>query len=413
MRFLKSFQKLPVQLFVTICSALFLGKVLDLKVVSLFYTISSCFIEVLIFILPLMIFSYIFRALTAVSKGSFLLVFLIFLGVTLSNCLALSAAFLYGKIFLPLVGLMHAPDFAEKFSSSVSIVFRLDLPSFIGPEKAMITGIVAGLALNFISPDNHIRGVIQKVCTSLGNAIGIFLQKIFIPLLPLYIFGFCLKLSYDDALFHLFQQYGKVFLLSMFLVVCYIGLIYFISAKGNVRSALNYLKLMLPAGLTAFSTMSSAATMPVTLECVEKTTKDKNFSDIIIPSTANIHMLGDDLTIVLTSLTLLSVFGMSWPTGADFLPFMLAFSVAKLSCVGIPGASVLVILPVLQSYLGFTPEMISLLTTIYILQDPFGTAANVMGNGGFALIIQKIFYLLPTSPSKAEKEGVVQKSKAA
>ena len=147
---------------------------------------------------------------------------------------------------------------------------------------------------------------------------------------------------------------------------------------------------MMPAGLTGFSTMSSAATMPVTLACVEKTTKDRQFTNLLIPATTNIHMLGDDLTLMITSMTLLSVFGIPWPDLVHFLPFALAFSLAKLSCVGIPGASVLVILPVLQSYLGFTPEMISVVTTIYVLQDPFGTCANVMGNGAFALLIHRL-----------------------
>ena len=109
-------------------------------------------------------------------------------------------------------------------------------------------------------------------------------------------------------------------------------------------------------------------------------------------------MLGDDLTLVITSMTLLSLFGMPWPDAAAIIPFVIAFSLAKLSCVGVPGASVLVILPALQNYLGFTPEMVSIVTTLYVLQDSFGTAANVMGNGAFALIIQKLFYRKQLAP---------------
>jgi len=175
------------------------------------------------------------------------------------------------------------------------------------------------------------------------------------------------------------------------LVVSYIAILYLIGAKGKVLQAVSNVQSMLPAGLTGFSTMSSAATMPVTLQCTEETTKDRNFTDLIIPTTANIHMLGDDLTIVITAMTLLSLFGMPWPDYSTFIFFAFAFSIAKLSCVGVPGASVLVVLPVLQQYLDFNPAMISILTTIYVLQDPFGTAANVMGNGAFAVIIQRIF----------------------
>lgn len=388
MRYLK---ELPVQLVISILTAFLLGYVLDASVISVFYSISSCFIEILMFVLPLMVFSFIFRALANSQRGSLSLLLLIFAGVTLSNCLALTTAYVFGQTFLPLLGLSHSPDFISKFSSNVTLLFNLNLPALISTEKAMALGILAGIGVSFIKDKYAFKEKAQKGSIYCSNLITLFLQKIFIPLLPLYVFGFCLKLSYDQALVHLFQQFGKVFVLSMLLVVAYLSLLYLIGAGGNVRQALSNFKTMLPAGLTGFSTMSSAATMPVTLVCTEKTTKDRNFTDLIIPSTANIHMLGDDLTIVVTSLTLLSIFGLPWPEVTVIIPFVMAFSLAKLSCVGVPGASVLVVLPVLQKYLGFTPEMISVLTTIYILQDSFGTAANVMGNGAFALIIQRVF----------------------
>lgn len=384
--------KLPIQLLLSITAAFILGYLLDVFYVALFYSISSCFIELLIFVLPLMVFSFIFRALVNSKRGSLSLLLLIFAGVTVSNCLALITAYFFGQNFLPLIGLSHSPDFIAKFNSDVSLLFTFKLPSIIGTEKALAFGIASGVIISFFKEDHPIKKFSQKASTYLSQAIITFLQKIFMPLLPLYVFGFCLKLSYDQALAHLFQQFGKTFILSMVLVVGYICLLYFLGSGRDLKKTKLNIKSMLPAGLTGFSTMSSAATLPVTMICAEETTKDRNFTDLIIPSTANIHMLGDDLTIVMAAMTLLSIFGLPWPDLNAVLPFVLAFSLAKLSCVGVPGASILVILPVLQNHLGFTPEMISVLTTIYILQDSFGTAANVMGNGAFALIIQRIFY---------------------
>jgi Na+/H+-dicarboxylate symporter len=393
MRYLK---ELPVQLLITILTALALGAVFDKYIVSLFYTISSLFIEILIFILPFIVFIFIFRALVNIKTGSLHLILLIFGGVTLSNSIALFVAYFFGSTFLPLLELKHCCDFAAKFNSHITSLLSLGLPNIIDTNKAMIVGIVLGILFNFIKQENKIKKGVQYFSIVLSDGIISFLQKIFIPLLPLYVFGFCLKLSYDQSLIHLFEQYGKVFAASMFLVSLYIFLLYFIGSRGNLKKTCENLSIMAPAGLTGFSTMSSAMTMPVTLTCTEETTKDRHFTDLIIPSTANIHMLGDDLTIVMTALSLLAISGHSHPDLLTFIPFVLAFCLAKLSCVGIPGASVLVVLPVLQNFLGFTPEMISVLTTIYILQDSFGTAANVMGNGAFALLIQLII-----SPKKA------------
>lgn len=375
----------------SIVLAMMIAKNLSLNTVCFFYTVSSCFIEVLLFVLPLIVFSFILSALVNIQRGSFKLLLLIFVGVTASNCLALTTSYFFSKTLLPFAGVSLNSDFATKFASVVDVTFKFGFPTLIGTEKALLIGIACGILLNLLKESSSIRINLKDASIWLSQKVSLLLSKIFIPLLPVYVFGFCLKLSYDNALIHLFQQYGKVFLLSLILVSAYIATLYFIAAHGNTKKAITYIKTMLPAGLIGFSTMSSAATMPVTLRCTEETTTDKNFTNLIIPSTANIHMLGDDLIILMMAMSLLTIFGMPWPDFSVFVFFAIAFSMAKLSCVGIPGASVFVVLPVLQTYLGFSPEMISILTTLYVLQDPFGTAANVMGNGAFALLIQRIF----------------------
>lgn len=385
-------RQLPTQLAISISAAFCLGHFLDVFYVSLFFTISSFFIDLLVCILPFMVFGFIFRALVNSKRNSLYLLLCIFGGVTLSNCLALTTAFFFGRTFLPLLGLDQAPDLVDKFTSSVAPLMNLDLPRFIGTEKAMALGLILGVAVSFLRDGHAWKIRAARFSDRLSQAISLFLQKVFMPFLPLYVFGFCVKLSFDHALVNLFQEFGKVFALGMGLVILYLFLLYVIGAGGDVRKAVSNIRTMLPACLTGFSTMSSAATMPITLKCTEQVTEDRDFAELIIPSTSNNHMLGDDLNIVLFALTLLSTFGIPWPDASTILPFVVAFSLAKLSCVGVPGASVLVILPVLQNYLGFTPEMVSIMTTIYILQDSFGTAANVMGNGAFALIIQRLFY---------------------
>lgn len=388
---LKYLKSLPVQLILSILAAFVLGRFFDTSSVILFYTASSCFIELLMFILPLMVFVFIFSAIIRIKEKSLQLILMIFLGVTLSNAIALYTSYAFSATFLPFIGLEHTPDFASRIKSTIEPLFNLNLPVLLTTDKAMLIAVVTGVIMSFISDDNKVKKVTFSAVAYLLKIITLFLQKIFIPLLPLYVFGFCLKLSYDNALIYLFETYGKVFVLSMIMLMIYIPMMYIIGARGNLRVAFINIKIMLPAGLTGFSTMSSAATMPVTLKCTEETTKDRNFTDLLIPTTTNIHMLGDDLTIVMTSMALLTMFGHPLPDLMTFNYFAIGFCIAKLSCVGIPGASVLVVLPVLQNYLNFTPEMISALTTIYILQDPFGTSANVMGNGALALLVQRFF----------------------
>lgn len=394
--FLKS---LPVQLLLSISLAFFLGGYVDYSFVVAFYTFSSCLIEILMFVLPFMIFAFIFTAINKVQGHSIHLILFIFLGVALSNLISLFTAYYFSLSILPFLDLVILPDFAAKLNSTVEPFFRLELPKILTTGMAMLFAVSLGIVLNFVSGENVIKIKTQQFVQYLTQGIALFLQKIFIPLLPLYVFGFCLKLSYDQALLYLFQSYGKVFLSITALIWIYVPLLYLLAAGGDVRAAWGNIRKMFPAGLTGFSTMSSAATMPVTLKCTQETTKDQTFSDLVIPTTANIHMLGDNLTLTISSMALLTLFGMPQPDIAIFMIFAFAYCLAALSCAGIPGTTVLIILPVLQNFLNFTPEMLSAITTIYVLQDPFGTTANVIGNGGFALLTQRLLRRQPVQQS--------------
>jgi len=57
---------------------------------------------------------------------------------------------------------------------------------------------------------------------------------------------------------------------------------------------------------------------------------------------------------------------------------------------GIPGGGIIVMMPLLISILGFNPQMISMITALYLLLDCFGTSANVMGDGALVIMIHKI-----------------------
>src|ERR1700730_9943474 len=101
---LQYLKQLPIQLVITILLAFALGLVCDVFYISLFYTISSSFISILLFLLPFMVLSLIFRAILIRKESSILLLLLIFAGVTFSNCLSLLAAYFYAKGFLPFLG---------------------------------------------------------------------------------------------------------------------------------------------------------------------------------------------------------------------------------------------------------------------------------------------------------------------
>nr|WP_269077747.1 cation:dicarboxylase symporter family transporter [Rickettsia felis] len=64
---------------------------------------------------------------------------------------------------------------------------------------------------------------------------------------------------------------------------------------------------------------------------------------------------------------------------------------AKFSVAAIPGGGIIVMLPILEQYLGFNTNMMSLITALYILFDPVITCANVLGNSAFVKLIDNIY----------------------
>jgi len=147
---------------------------------------------------------------------------------------------------------------------------------------------------------------------------------------------------------------------------------------------------MFPAAAAGFGSMSSAASMPLTILGAEKNTGNPTLTRLVIPATVNIHLIGDCFAIPIFAFAVLKNFGIAEPAFFAYVLFACYFVLAKFSVAAIPGGGIIVMLPILESHLGFNGEMASLITALYILFDPVITCANVLGNGGFALALSKI-----------------------
>ncbi len=393
-------KKLPVQLMLCLVGSLILGPYLSHSTVQMVYSASFLIKDVLIFVLPAIIFVYIFDALVGMDKKAPLLVLTILLMVFLSNCLAVSTAYGVAHLFVPFLGQSVLGDVGTT-KELITPLLDLPLPSLISPDIAMMSGIVAGLVAGFFK----IKGAGQ-LATTLHKGVTLFLQKAFIPVLPIYVTGFVLKLQFEGSLGVLIQNYAQVFVMAISLIFVYLAFLYFVGSGFRKSKFLDAVQNMVPAGVTGFSTMSSAATMPVTIECTEKNLKDPRFADLVIPGTVNIHLLGDALAIPLTGLALIWFKTGALPDLMTYAIFTVMFSLTKYSCAGVPGGGVIVILPVLHKYLGMDQELISLMTTLYILQDSIFTASNVVGNGAFAMIVERVCRTLFGSAQQVDADSL-------
>lgn len=380
-KFLHNFKILFVLLCMVVLVILFGDKV-PTEIKSFFYAISLTIKNIIIFLLPIIIFTFLWSSLIALQKqaGKFILLLLVL--VTISNFIAIMAGYSAGFNILPLVKL--------KLTSISNIypllpTWKLILPQIASTEFALAVSIILGLFFAF-RPNPLVSRLAQK----LNSAVIHFFKKYFTPILPLFILGFLLKLEHDKILTDLMLAYGPIVVVIVATQILYIILMYLIAANFSLNKCWAQIKNMLPAGITAFSTISSAATLPITIMGTEKNLTDPNFARIIIPATCNIHSIGSAIGLPIVALAAMQAFNLNLPNLSDFLIFAVYYTLAKYAVAGVPGGVIVVVAPLLELYLGFTPGMIGVVTAVYLLLDTFGTMTNVLGNGAFAIIFSKV-----------------------
>lgn len=394
MYFLK---KTPVQLLLAVFLAYILLPFLSLTTISVFFTFSQLLKEFLMLFLPFIVFFYLASALLSFQKSAPLLVLSIIGLVIISNAATVLMVYGFLNLFIDQVCTPFDGGFALNETKIIAL-YELPIKKIVSTEWGMLSAIFLSLILGFL------KGLLKEyivLSVEKGKVLATsFLRSCFVPLLPFYVFGYVLKLLCDGSLTLLIQHYGKIFFICVALIICYSILFYFLANKGNLRKTWHSISTMLPAALTGFSTMSSAAAMPVTLQATEKNLHQEgapaSYGQFVIPFTTNIHLIGDGISLSLTALTLLYMSGTPLPSLQSYLIFTFWYCLAKFSTAAVPGAGVLIILPVMQNYLHLSAELNSVLTTIYILKDGLLTATNIMGNGGFALLsynlLKNIFF---------------------
>ncbi len=352
-----------------------------------FFTASVLMKDTLVFTMPFIVFSFIFACLSAFQKKAPLVIFMILALVVLSNFTFVQIGYLAGDVFLPHLG-YHAVNAAKDMVAELPPLepyFSIPYPRLISIDMALLLGTLVGLYGAFWGTEK-----LASWGAFLRNMAQTGLSKIFIPLVPLYVIGFLFKIHHDESLFEMFAGYGPMIVLIVAVQVASICFFYFKANVGNFRDIKTSLTNVFPSGLVALSTMSSMATLPLTLEAAEKNTKNKAVAQIMIPATVNIHHVGDSVAIPILIAVVLAIHGVESMNYSAFLVFSLYYMVAKFGVPSVPGGELIVLFPLLEGQYGFTDSMSGLLTTLYLLMDPFITATNVLSNGALAIFMDKI-----------------------
>ena len=375
---------LPLQLLVVLAVVIGCGTFLPLQATAFFYSISLTFKECLGFLLPFIVFSFVSAGVLSFKKNAPVVIAILISCVLLSNAIvSLLSYFICTSALSSITNNVVIEHITNNIS--LSPLWNFMLPRLIKSEHAMICAIITGLILSCIRLPQAELAILR-----FKQTIEWIVNKLFIPILPIYVFGFLLEIQYKGVFLQLFQSYGKTFTLMFLLHMLMIFLIYFLASAGRLQQAVKYIHNAIPSYLTAFGTMSSTAAIPVTIKSAQKNTGNKPLAEVATPILANVHLLGDAVSTPVLAITTLFLFTGVIPSLTTFCNFIVYFCLTMLAVSGVPGGGIIVMIPILKSIFGFNDAMVSIITTLYLLQDAFGTAANVMGDGALMIIINKV-----------------------
>ncbi len=389
------FKKMPFILLSLILLVITFQKFIPISFLSTCYAISLALKSVIIFLLPLVIFMLLFKTTASLSNKATKIVFLLLFGICLSNFVSTLISYVAGSGIYRLDLSINLP----KDQTGLFPSFSFSLPKLIGNDFAMFSGLFLGVLLSLTHKE-----LSSKISSYFDKWIKGLLKFILI-LIPPFIIGFMMKLIHDKVIENIIYDYALIFLLVALAQYTYIFSLYLLANNFKFKSFLTSIKNMFPAALTGFGSMSSAAALPLTLIGAEKNTNGSFLTKLVIPTTVNIHLIGDCFAIPIFAFAIMKSFGVHEPTLISYFTFASYFVLAKFSVAAIPGGGIIVMLPILENHLGFTAEMSSLITALYILFDPIITTANIFGNGSFAMIIDKI-----SSLQFFKKSPIIKKS---
>lgn len=391
--------KLPVKLILIIAGVLFFGHYLSLDVKQFCFAVSLSLKAVLEFLLPFIIFSYLSSCILSFKKGVLTFVVILLATVYVSNFIATQVG--YGVSLLVLEKINFATSASgETVSEVLTPMWSWSFPKLLSNDWALYIGLISGLFFSFLrtfAQSQHIGPLVklangfERFANYLKQASSFFLIRIFIPCVPFFILGFIINLQHAGTLGQIVTSYAPIFIFTVSVQAFYAAFLFLVVAGFNFNLWFVYIRNTIPAVIAGFSTMSSAAAMPLTLLAAEKNTNNPNMARVLIPATVNIHMIGNSLTITIMAMAFLLTFGMPFPDYSTMLFFGLSFALAQFAIAAVPGGGILVMIPLLEKYLGFTPEMTSIITALYVLFDAPLTATNIMGNSISAIFLNKVF----------------------
>ena len=383
------------KLIIAIVIGILIGQFLPESVCRFVVTLSGIFGSFLKFVIPLMILAYVTMGIADLSQGAGKLLLITVLIAYGSTLVAGSGSYLVSSTLFPsFISSDALAQIEATAGNSVDSFFSIALPPVIDTLSAVVLAFILGLCMSAMR-GKEIGDTLYNSFKDFSTIIDKVLHKAIIPLLPLFICGTFVDMTKSGRTFVILGILWKVFLVVIIMHLVIITIQFVVAGAISRKNPFVLIKNQIPAYTTAIGTQSSAATIPVNLECAKNDGVSEEIRNFVVPLCANIHMAGSMITIVAcaTAVCLMNEIPIGFHT---VVPFIMTLGVAMVASPGAPGGSIMTALPFLYMIfgkdLGNTDGPIcALMVALYITQDSFGTACNVSGDNAIGVVVETIY----------------------
>lgn len=371
---------LILKLVLAIIIGLGIGLVVNESIIGVIQSIKHVVGQFIFFCVPLIIIGFIAPSITGLKSNASKMLGSALVIAYLSSVGAALFSTIAGYIIIP--GLNISSDLAS-LKKLPEMVFKLDIPQIMPVMSALVFAIVIGLTVIWTESKT-----IEKILNEFNNIMLSVVNKMVIPILPTFIATTFACLAYEGGITKQLPVFISVIVIVLVGHFIWLAVLYGIAGIISGKNPKEVFKHYGPAYLTAVGTMSSAAALPVALECARKSSVlDDEVVDFAIPISSTIHLCGSVLTETFFVMVISQILYGELPALSNMILFVVLLGIFAVGAPGVPGGTVMASLGIVYGVLGFDEAGVALLLSVFALQDSFGTACNIVGDGAIALML--------------------------
>ncbi len=376
----KVFGSLPFRLLLGIAVGIVCGLVFPESVMKVIVTLQYIMGQLITFCVPLIIIGFIAPSITKLGANASRL---LGVAVVIAYVSSICAAFMSMGAGYALIPHLSIDTSVAGLRDLPGVVFELNIPQIMSVMSALALSLLLGLAAAWTKSHRT-----MELLAEFQNIVLDIVSKIIIPLLPFYIAATFCNLSYEGMITRQLPAFLQIILIVMAGHYIWLAVLYLLAGAYSRKNPLEVVRHYGPAYLTAVGTMSSAATLAVALRCARKSSVlREDMVSFGVPLFANIHLCGSVLTEVFFVMTISKMLYGKLPGVGTMVLFCLLLGIFAIGAPGVPGGTVMASLGLITGILLFDDAGTGLMLAIFALQDSFGTACNVTGDGALTLML--------------------------